>query len=140
VEVIVADDFSYDIKNRRVRGDLKNFTGSATASASKKNVFSDDDELRGYANLYANMGTEVKDKIGVGGLGVNYRKNLTPESYFEIYGDKPMGGPASGGIRYTRQGNIFKKGGAVKKSKAKKSASARADGIAKKGKTRGRIV
>lgn len=140
MEAIVADDFSYDIKNRRLRGDLKNLTGSATASASKKNVFSDDDELRGYANLYANLGTEVRDKLGVSGLGVNYRKNLTPESYFEVYGDKQMGGPASGGIRYTRQGNIFKKGGAVKKSKAKKSASARADGIAKKGKTRGRIV
>ncbi len=136
----MADDFDYDVKNRRLRGDLKNLTGSATASARKKNVFSDNDELQGYANLYANMGTEVKDKIGVGGLGVNYRKNLSPESYLEVYGDKQMGGPASGGIRYTRQGNIFKKGGAVKKSKAAKSASARADGIALKGKTRGRIV
>lgn len=138
--VIVADDFEYDLKNRRLRGDLKNLTGSATARASKRNVFSNDDELQGYANLYANVGTEVKDKIGVGGLGVNYRKNLSPESYFEVYGDKQMGGPTSGGIRYTRQGNIFKKGGAVKKGKAMKSASARADGIAQKGKTRGRIV
>ena len=138
--VIVADDFEYDLKNRRLRGDLKNLTGSATARASKRNVFSNDDELQGYANLYANVGTEVNDRIGVGGLGVNYRKNLSPESYFEVYGDKQMGGPTSGGIRYTRQGNIFKKGGAVKKSKAMKSASARADGIAQKGKTRGRIV
>ena len=136
----MADDFEYDLKNRRLRGDLKNLTGSATARASKRNVFSNDDELQGYANLYANVGTEVNDRIGVGGLGVNYRKNLSPESYFEVYGDKQMGGPTSGGIRYTRQGNIFKKGGAVKKSKAMKSASARADGIAQKGKTRGRIV
>jgi hypothetical protein len=135
-----VDDFDYDLKNQRIRGNLKNLTGSTTASASKKNVFSDNDELRGYANLYANLGTEVKDKIGVGGFGANYRKNLSPNSYFEVYGDKQVGGPSSGGIRYTRQGNLFKKGGSVKKGKAQKSASARADGIAQKGKTRGRIV
>ena len=38
------------------------------------------------------------------------------------------------------KGQMFKKGGAVKASKSVSSASKRADGIATKGKTRGKMV
>lgn len=75
---------------------------------------------------------------GVGGR-LSYTKDLDKNSSIQAYADamtgKPSGQPAfllpqRVGLEYRRS---FAKGGAV-------SASKRADGIAKKGKTKGRIV
>jgi hypothetical protein len=57
----------------------------------------------------------------------------------------PMQPPPGLVAQYVRaglldKGQVFKKGGAVKASKSVSSASKRADGIATKGKTRGKMV
>jgi len=81
------------------------------------------------------------DKGGVGAAGrVSYKMPLDKQSELQAYadieaqkrkGEKMSFGAPMVGLEYTRR---FKGGGKVK------SASARADGIAKRGKTKGRMV
>lgn len=89
------------------------------------------------------MGAGGKDQFGsnLGGR-TSYRKQLDKDLDLEAYlegaatkgkGASAKGEVTGGGVRVTKR---FKKGGKVKAS----SASKRADGIAQRGKTRGKFV
>jgi hypothetical protein len=66
-------------------------------------------------------------------IGDPFERNFDPDRYAE--------GPDAGELRARREYLGYKKGGSVRKSSAaRSSASRRADGIASRGKTRGKFV
>jgi hypothetical protein len=108
-------------------------------------------------NPYASMGGGINPPMGgigslsggIGGLGGNYQNNasgvmpaqnnmLGQSTNTPVKPPNPMGMKKGGAIKK------FAKGGAIKKSKSSKpmvsNASKRGDGIAQRGKTKGRIV
>ncbi len=101
-------------------------------------AFQTDEEKKRLSAQLTNLNI---DKGGAGAAGrVNYKMPLDKQSEIQAYADieaqKRKGKPMSlsapmVGLEYTRR---FKEGGKVK------SASVRADGIAKRGKTKGRMV
>jgi len=133
VEVIVPKkDDGLEFLPTMAGGDLKNLYGAGRLTARKQ--FDNEDELQAYADLSASLGTRADPRLSADVMGAKYRKRLSPSSALEFYGEKSKyGEPFAAGVKYTKE---FKRGGKVKM----KSASARADGIAQKGKTRGKIV
>jgi hypothetical protein len=108
-------------------------------------------------NPYASMGGGINPPMGgigslsggIGGLGGNYQNNtsgampaqnnmLGQSTNTPVKPPNPMGMKKGGAVKK------FAKGGAIKKSKSSKpmvsNASKRGDGIAQRGKTKGRIV
>jgi hypothetical protein len=121
-------DLDLSFEPQMLEGDKKFLVGTGRVSGKKK--LSDEDEIEGYADVMATHGKEVGTKLSTPGVGAKYKRKLSPDSSIEVYGEKrqkDMGEPWSAGVSYSKD---FKKGGAVK------SASARADGIAIRGKTR----
>ena len=127
-------DLDLSFMPQMLEGDKKFLVGAGRLTGKKK--LSDEDELEAYADLMAMRGEGMGTKTKIPGVGARYRKKLSPDSSIEFYGEKRekgMGEPWSAGVNYRKE---FKKGGKVKA----KTASSRADGIAQRGKTRGKMV
>jgi len=128
------DDKDLDLSfNPQMLAADKKFQVGAGRVTGKKQL-SDDDELQAYADLMAAHGQGMGTKLSVPGVGARYKKQLSPDSSIELYGEKRAknsGEPWSAGVSYNKQ---FKKGGKVS------TASSRADGCCQRGKTKGRMV
>ena len=125
-------DLDLSFMPRMLEGNKEFIVGGGRVTGKKK--VSDEDELEAYADLMGMAGENIDPKLMATRYGGKYRKKLSPDSSLEFYGEKSkkgMGEPWTAGVNYRKE---FKKGGAVK------SASKRADGIAQRGKTRGRMV
>ena len=125
-------DLDLSFMPHMLEGDKKFIVGGGRVTGKKK--LDDEDELEAYADLIGMLGESIDPKLMAARSGGKYRKKLSPDSSLEFYGEKSkkgMGEPWTAGVNYRKE---FKKGGAVK------SASSRADGIAQRGKTKGRMV
>jgi len=125
-------DLDLSFMPHMLEGDKKFIVGGGRVTGKKK--LDDEDELEAYADLIGMLGESIDPKLMAARYGGKYRKKLSPDSSLEFYGEKSkkgMGEPWTAGVNYRKE---FKKGGAVK------SASSRADGIAQRGKTKGRMV
>ena len=123
-------DLSFD--PQMLEGDKKFLVGAGRVTGKAK--LSDEDELQAYADVMGMRGKGMGTKFSAPGIGAKYKKQLSPSSSIEFYGEKRQknaGEPWSAGVAYNKE---FKKGGKVS------SASTRADGIAQRGKTKGRMV
>ena len=121
-------DLDLSFMPHMLEGDKKFIVGGGRVTGKKK--LDDEDELEAYADLIGMLGESIDPKLMATRYGGKYRKKLSPDSSLEFYGErskKGMGEPWTAGVNYRKE---FKKGGKVK------SASARADGIAIRGKTR----
>ena len=125
-------DLDLSFTPQMLAAEKKFMAGAGRISGKKK--LSDDDELESYADVQGIRGEGIGTKFSVPGVGGRYKKQLTPDSSIEFYGEKRQknaGEPWSAGVTYKKQ---FKKGGIVS------TASSRADGCCQRGKTKGRMV
>jgi len=123
-------DLSFD--PQMLEGDKNFLVGAGRVSGKKK--LSDEDELQAYADVMGMRAKGMGTKFSAPGVGARYKKQLSPDSSIEFYGEKRqknVGEPWSAGVAYNKQ---FKKGGKVS------TASSRADGCCQRGKTKGRMV
>ena len=107
-------DLDLSFSPQMLEGDKKFLVGSGRISGKKK--LSDEDELEAYADVMGMRGEGVGTKFSVPGVGARYKKQLSPESSLELYGEKRQKGtgePWSAGVAYNRS---FKKGGKDRKS------------------------
>jgi len=128
---VAEKDLDLSFTPQMLEGNTRSLVGAGRLSGKKK---LSDDELEAYVDVMGMRGQDDKVKFSTPNVGARYKKQLGKDSSLEFYGEKrAKGSPDSwqAGVKYERE---FKKGGAVK------SASARADGIAQRGKTKGRVV
>ena len=142
-----------DFMTRGIRSGMRGLAlaGSRVGDFVKQGI---DDQKRGFQStadaLSRTFGTERGKQLDKE-LGFRDEKgeerllpNTTPAQRAEIrnmqYTRKKLQGQDEGEAELRRESRGMKKGGQVKKVKSVSSASKRADGIAARGKTRGRMV